>query len=86
MSKSFYLMNGNNRVGQALYLRVNDSLKKDKDEYSSKIESYSKVLSFISDDGFTSLIDDVDLFEEVLIIKSAIHNVEQIIVAFVLVE
>jgi len=47
-------------------LLSNDSLKKDKDEYSSKIESYSKVLSFISDDGFTSLIDDVDLFEEVI--------------------
>ena len=44
----------------------NDDLKKDKDDFSTKVDSYSRILSCIDENGFNALIDDVDLFEEVI--------------------
>lgn len=46
-------------------LLSDDKLKKSKEEYSSNIEKYSKILDIILDDKF-NFIDDVDLFEEVI--------------------
>jgi len=47
-------------------LLSNDKLKRDKDEYSSKVLSYSSIYDKILDDSFGSLIDDVPLFHEVI--------------------
>ncbi len=47
-------------------LLSNDKLKRDKDEYSSKVLSYSSIYDKILDDSFGSLIDDVSLFHEVI--------------------
>lgn len=47
-------------------LLSNDSLKKDKEEFNNNIDSYSKIFSIIGESEFTSLIDDVDLFEDVI--------------------
>lgn len=43
-----------------------DKLKKDKEDFSLKIERYSSVFNLIGDSTFTSFIDDVDLFSEVI--------------------
>lgn len=44
----------------------NDKLKSDKENYLNKINVYSDFLSIISDDEFSSLISDIDLFEEIV--------------------
>lgn len=44
----------------------NDKLKSDKENYLDKINVYSDFLSIISDDEFSSLISDIDLFEEIV--------------------
>lgn len=43
-----------------------DSLKNDKNECLIKIDNYSKIVSYIGDDGFTCLIDDIDLFQDAI--------------------
>jgi len=43
-----------------------ESLKKNKEEFSSKIDSYSKIYSIIDTNCFSALIEDVDLFEEII--------------------
>lgn len=47
-------------------LLSNDELKKDKDEFNSKVVSYSSIASNIGENGFNSLIDDTALFEEAI--------------------
>ena len=47
-------------------LLSNDDLAKDKEDYSLKIENYSKVYDGIGEDKFNYLIEDVDLFEEII--------------------
>lgn len=45
-------------------LLSDDSLKNNKIEYSDKVDRFSKVFDLIGENGFNSLIDDIDLFEE----------------------
>jgi len=47
-------------------LLSDDKLKSDKEEFSLKIERYSTIYDKILDDSFSSLIDDVPLFHEVI--------------------
>lgn len=43
-----------------------DSLKINRDNYESIIDSYSSIFNKITDDGFNDFIDDIDLFERVI--------------------
>lgn len=43
-----------------------ESLKNDKEKFASKVDSYSKIFFIVDSNGFNSMIDDVDLFEEVV--------------------
>ena len=45
-------------------LLSDNNLQSEKFEVNSKIEQYSKMFDLIGEDGFNSLIDDVDLFEK----------------------
>jgi len=47
-------------------LLSNDELAKDKENYSLRIENFSKVYDCIGDDKFNHLIEDVDLFESII--------------------
>lgn len=47
-------------------LLSNDDLMKDKEEFNSKVDSYSSIVSNIGENGFNSLIDNVDLFEDAI--------------------
>lgn len=47
-------------------LLADNKLENEKNDLNLKIENYSKIYGIISDDGFSGLIDDVDLFEEVI--------------------
>ena len=44
----------------------NDKLKSDKENYLNKINLYSDFSVSISDDEFTSIISDIDLFQEIV--------------------
>lgn len=44
----------------------NDKLKSDKENYLNKINLYSDFSVIISDDEFSSMISDIDLFEEIV--------------------
>lgn len=44
----------------------NDKLKADKENYLNKINLYSDFLVTISDDEFSAMISDIDLFEEII--------------------
>ena len=47
-------------------LLSDEKLKSNKDDYSLKVESYSKMLNIIGEEKFNGYIDDVNLFEEVI--------------------
>ena len=47
-------------------LLSDEKLKSNKDDYSLKVESYSKMLNIICEEKFNGYIDDVNLFEEVI--------------------
>ena len=47
-------------------LLSDDKLKNDKEDFTNKIERYSSISNLIDEKGFTSFIEDVDLFEEVI--------------------
>ena len=47
-------------------LLSDDKLKNDKEDFTNKIERYSSISNLIDENGFTSFIEDVDLFEEVI--------------------
>ena len=44
----------------------NDKLKTDKENYLNKINLYSDFAVTISDDEFTAIISDIDLFQEIV--------------------
>ena len=47
-------------------LLADNKLENEENDINLKIENYSKIYDSISDEGFSGLIDDVDLFEEVI--------------------
>ena len=47
-------------------LLSDDKLKKDKEEFESKVDSYSKLFEIIDEEKFNGLIEDVDVFEEAI--------------------
>ncbi len=56
----------NNLVKKYDEMLSNDKLKSDKENYMSKIDSYSSFSSSIGEEDFTSLISDIDLFQEII--------------------
>lgn len=56
----------NKIVGYYEKLLSNSNFSSEKDNYNNLIDKYLSILNIIGDDCFISLIDDIDLFEEVI--------------------
>jgi len=61
-------------------LMSNNNLSADKENYISLIDKYSTIYDIIGEDGFTGLIEDTDLFQDVVMICDlTLDDVEKIL-------